>query len=219
MAIISVYIPDGDFQRTLDAICNNYKYQENFTSIETSLDDELTPVQTVVTITNPQTKSQFVNQIIRNFIGEHVKSYEIEVAKREAAETAQNAQNVFVDDGSTASVYNYHMVCLAPAKSQYDALSQVIAPGNSFSTALSSNGQLPASHYATEAGITETARQQLFILELAGGTSTGGIQTLFYVRCDPFTNIAQATNIDGYDIVGQECSMSALLQYLGLQEC
>lgn len=219
MAIISVYIPDGDFQRTLDAICNNYKYQENFTSIETSLDDELTPVQTVVTITNPQTKSQFVNQIIRNFISEHVKTYEVEIVKKQAVETINDSENIVVDDGATASVYKYNMICLAPAKSQYDALSQVIAPGNSFSVALSSNGQLPVSHYATEVGITETARQQLLVLELAGGTSTDGIQTLFYVRCDPYTNIAQATNIDGYDIVGQECSVSKLIQYLGLQEC
>ena len=41
----------------------------------------------------------------------------------------------------------------------------------------------------------------------------------FYVRCDPYTNIAQSTNIDGYNIVGQECSMAKLLEYLGLQEC
>lgn len=219
MAIISVYIPDSDFQRTLDAICNNYKYQESFTSKEIDPNAEIGQEVITITTPNPQTKSQFVNQIIRNFISEHVKAYEVELAKKEAEETARNAQNVLVDDGSTATVYNYHMVCLAPAKPQYDALSQVIAPGNSFSIALSSNGQLPASHYATEAGITETARQQLLVLELAGGTSTGGIQTLFYVRCDPFTKVAQSTNIDGYDIVGQECSMSKLLQYLGLQEC
>lgn len=213
MAIISVYIPDGDFQRTLDAICSNYKYQENFISAEIGNGLE------IATTPNPQTKSQFVNQIIRNFISEHVKTYEIEIAKKQAVETINDSENILVDDAATASVYKYNMICLAPAKSQYDALSQVIAPGNSFYVALSSNGQLPVSHYATEVGITETARQQLLVLELAGGTSTGGVQTLFYVRCDPLTNLAQSTNIDGYNIIGQECDMAKLLEYLGLQEC
>lgn len=149
----------------------------------------------------------------------NVKVYELEKARRDAEAAAANAGNVVVDDGSTASVYNYHMVCLAPAKAQYDGLATVIAPGNSFNIPVSQNGQLPATHYALEAGITETARQQLLVLELAGGTSTGGVQTLFYVRCDPYTNLAQSTNIDGYNIVGQECSMAKLLEYLGLQEC
>lgn len=171
------------------------------------------------TLPNPQTKAEFANGILRGFLAEHVKVYELEKARREAEALAADAGNVVVDDGSTASVYNYHMVCLAPAKAQYDGLASVIAPGNTFDIGLSSDGSQPPTHYALEAGITETARQQLLVLELAGGTSTGGVQTLFYVRCDPYTNLAQSTNIDGYNIVGQECSMAKLLEYLGLQEC
>lgn len=217
MAIISVYIPDGDFQRALDAICNNYQYQENFTVVQDP--SEFGGESQIISVPNPQTKSEFVNQVLGNFIKEHVKSYEIEVAKKQAEQQVNNIQMVSVDNGSTATVYNYHMICLEPARSQYDALAQIISPGNTFSIPLSSNGEMPVTHYALEAGITETARQQLLILEFAGGTSTGGIQTLFYVRCDPITNIAQATNIVGYDIIGQECNMTKLLQYLGLQEC
>lgn len=169
------------------------------------------------TIPNPQSKAEFTNEILRGFLGEHVKVYELDVARREAEVAANNAGSVVVDNGATATVYNYHMVCLEAAKAQYDALATVIAPGNTFHVPLSPSGQDPATHYGLEAGITDTARQQLLVLELAGGTSTGGYQTLYYVRCDPTTDIAQSTNISGYDIVGHPCSMASLLTHLGLQ--
>jgi len=169
-------------------------------------------------IPNPQTKAEFTNGVLRGFLAEHVTAYELDVARRQAEQAASQAGNVTVDDGATATVYAYHMVCLEPAKAQYDALASVVAPGNTFHIPLSADGQDPATHYGLEAGITDTARQQLLVLELAGGTTTGGVQTLFYVRCDPTTRIAQSTNIEGYDIVGQECSMSGLLTHLGLQE-
>ena len=170
------------------------------------------------TIPNPETKAMFTNGIVRGFLAEHTKVYELEQARRAAEAVANGSANVVVDDGATATVYDYHMVCLQPAKSQYDGLASIIAPGNSFNIPLSATGSSPASHYGLEAGITETARQQLLVLELAGGTSTGGVQTMFYVRCDPDTHIAQATNITGFDIVGKNCSFGALLTYLGLKE-
>lgn len=167
---------------------------------------------------NPQTKAEFTNGVIRGFLEEHVKAYELDLARKQAEQSAGQAGNVIVDDGSTATVYDYHMVCLEPAKAQYDALASVIAPGNLFNIALSANGENPATHYGLQAGITDTARQQLIVLEFAGGTSTGGVQTMFYVRCDPQTHIAQSTNISGFDIVGQPCSFSGLLNHLGLKE-
>lgn len=167
------------------------------------------------TISNPISKESFTNSVLRNFVSEHVRSYELELARRQAEEAL--AGNIMVDDGATAAVYNYHMVCVAPAKAQYDYLASIIAPGNTFDVALSADGNAPATCYALEAGITETARQQLLVLELAGGTTTDGNQTLFYVRCDPDTGIAQATNVDGYAIVGETCSLSALIAYMGLQ--
>lgn len=210
MAIISLYISDSDIERVLTSICSNYRY-ENFINIVQNGE--------IVSIENPKSKSDFVNEILRGFISDHVKSYELDLARRQAEQLAQNAGNVVIDNGSTASVYNYHMVCFESAKAQYDGLASIISPGNAFNIPLSSNGQLPATHYGLEAGITETARQQLLVLELAGGTSTGGVQTLFYVRCDPITNIAESTNVIRYDIIGKECNMTKLLEYLGLQEC
>lgn len=170
------------------------------------------------TIPNPETKAAFTNSIIRGFLAEHTKVYELDLARKAAETAASSVGSVTVDDGSTASVYDYHMVCLEPAKAQYDGLASIITPGNSFNIPLSANGSLPATHYGLQAGITDTARQQLLVLELAGGTSTNGVQTMFYVRCDPDTHVAMSTNIEGFNIVGQSCTFSSLLAHLGLQE-
>lgn len=169
-------------------------------------------------IPNPESKATFTNGVLRGFLAEHTKVYELDLARKQAEIAASGAGNVPVDDGSTATVYDYHMVCLEPAKPQYDALASVIAPGNSFNIPLSASGTNPATHYGLEAGITDTARQQLLVLELAGGTTTSGVQTMFYVRCDPQTHTAQATNISGFDIVGKPCAFSGLLNHLGLKE-
>jgi len=169
-------------------------------------------------ISNPETKAMFANGIVRGFLAEHTKVYELDMARKAAEAVANGTTSVSVDDGATATVYDYHMVCLKPAKAQYDGLASIISPGNSFSIPLSATGSSPATHYGLEDGITETARQQLLVLELAGGTTTGGVQTMFYVRCHPQTHIAQATNISGFDIVGKNCTFSGLLTYLGLKE-
>lgn len=168
-------------------------------------------------ISNPETKAMFANGIVRGFLAEHTKVYELDLARKAAEAVANGTTLVSVDDGATATVYDYHMVCLEPAKAQYDGLASIISPGNTFHIPLSASGTAPATHYGLEAGITETARQQLLVLELAGGTSTGGVQTMFYVRCDPQTHLAQSTNISDFDIVGKTCSFSGLLNHLGLQ--
>jgi len=205
MATISIYVADSDVTRIYDAIANNYKYQS------TTFDGAGNPVQ------NPQSKADFTNGILQGFLAEHVKVYELEKARQAAEAAASNAGNVTVENGATAKPYDYDMVCLAAAKEQYDGLASIIAPGNSFHIPLSANGQEPATHYGAEVGVTETARQQLLVLELAGGTTTNGVQTLFYTRCTPDTDLAVATNIPGYDIVGKPCSFTDLLSHLGLQ--
>jgi hypothetical protein len=207
MAILSIYIPDSGASRVFDAVAANYRYQETVPN----------PSGEGV-ISNPETKAAFTNGIVRGFLAEHTKVYELDQARKAAEAVANGSAGVTVDDGATATVYDYHMVCLEPAKNQYDGLASIIAPGNLFNIPLSANGISPVTHYGLEAGITETARQQLLVLELAGGTSTNGVQTMFYVRCDPQTHIAQATNISGFDIVGKACSFSALLTHLGLKE-
>ena len=195
MATISIYVADADVTRVYDAIANNYNYQES----------------------SAQTKADFTNSILQGFLAEHVKVYELDKARKAAEAAANNAGNVTVQDGSTAKPYDYDMVCLAAAKEQYDGLASIIAPGSSFHIPLSANGQDPATHYGAEVAVTETARQQLVVLELAGGTSTNGVQTLFYTRCTPDTDIAVATNIPNYDIVGKPCAFTDVVAHLGLK--
>ena len=206
MATISVYVKDSDIDRVYDAIANNYKYQAT-----TGFDDN------GAAIPNPVTKAEFTNGVLQGFLAEHVKVYELEKARQAAEAAASQAGNVAVQNGATAKPYDYDMVCLAAAKDQYDGLASIIAPGNTFHIPLSANGQEPATHYGAEVAVTETARQQLLVLELAGGTSTNGVQTLFYTRCTPDTDIAVATNIPGYDIVGKPCAFNDLIAHLGLQ--
>lgn len=207
MATISVYVKDSDVDRIYDAIANNYKYQNT-----TGFDAD------GIAIPNTMTKAEFTNSILQGFLAEHVKVYELEKARQAAEAAASQAGNVAVQNAATATPYDYDMVCVAEAKAQYDGLASIIAPGNTFDIPLSPNGQLPATHYGAEVAVTETARQQLLVLELAGGTTTGGVQTLFYTRCTPDTDIAVSTNIPNYDIVGKPCAFLDVIAHLGLQK-
>lgn len=201
-------ISEGEFVPVVSPFVGNYG-SSGILGVVTGVHPQIIP--------NPETKAMFTNGIIRGFLADHTKVYELDLARKAAEAVANGTTAVTVDDGATATVYDYHMVCLEPAKSQYDGLASIISPGNSFNIPLSTNGTAPATHYGLEVGITETARQQLLVLELAGGTTTNGVQTMFYVRCDPQTHIAQATNISGFDIIGKSCSFSGLLNHLELQ--
>lgn len=185
MAIISIYIRDEDIERVTEAICSNYRYDTGET--------------------NPWTKEQFVNKVIRKFITDNVKTYEIEEAKRIAL--AGKEYTVITDDGATATIHKYYMICVGSAKAQYDYIAGLLSPGNSFDIPLG-NGSI--THWGLEVGITETARQQLLALELSGGTSSDGEITLFYARCNT-NSVVEATNAD-QSIVGTEMSMSDFIQ-------
>ena len=53
----------------------------------------------VVLIDNPETEAQFANRMVRQFLLDNVKSYEINVAKQQAAEAASvNAESVTISD-------------------------------------------------------------------------------------------------------------------------
>jgi hypothetical protein len=206
MATISIYIPDSSADRVFDAIAANYRYQQTVPNPEGE-----------GTIPNPESKAAFANAILRGFLAEHTRVYELEQARKAAEIAANGIGNITVDDGTNATPYEYDMVCLAAAKEQFDGLANIIAPGNSFSIPLSANGQAPATHYGSEVAVTETARQQLVVLELSGGTQLGGVQTLFYTRCTPDTDIAVSTNIPNYDIIGKPCSFNGVISHLGLK--
>lgn len=70
MAIFSVDIADEDVDRVINSVCNNYNYQEEIISDNNQV------------IQNPETKFQFANRMVRKFLSDHVKKYELELAKK-----------------------------------------------------------------------------------------------------------------------------------------
>jgi ribosome-interacting GTPase 1 len=70
MAIFSVEIADTDVDRVINAVCNNYNYKDK---ILTDNNEE---------IINPESKPVFANRMVRKFLSDHVKKYELDLAKK-----------------------------------------------------------------------------------------------------------------------------------------
>ena len=95
MAIFQLEIADDDVSRVFDAICSNYGYRANIPNPEYIVDesDPDNPVEPVdaggnpipKTIVNPETQGDFTHKIVRKFLGDHVRAYEIDEAKKAAA--------------------------------------------------------------------------------------------------------------------------------------
>jgi len=85
MAQFSLEIADTDVFRVLEAVAANYNRPETI-----FVDGE--------EVDNPESKAVFANKIVRNFLSENVKAYEIKLAKRAAAEAAEAAAEVTITD-------------------------------------------------------------------------------------------------------------------------
>ena len=95
MAIFQLEIADDDVSRVFDAICSNYGYKATIPNPEYLVDtsDPENPVEPVdgdgnpipATIANPETQGDFTHKIVRKFLGDHVRAYEIDEAKKAAA--------------------------------------------------------------------------------------------------------------------------------------
>ena len=117
MAIFSVEIADADVVRVLDAIAGNYQRPETVSnpsyagSVEAVdgngdpiLDDDGNPTYTEPVdengdpipenIDNPESKSVFANRKVREFLTNHVQAFEMEAAKRAAAEAVDASVNI-----------------------------------------------------------------------------------------------------------------------------
>jgi hypothetical protein len=70
MAIFSVEIADEDVERVINAVANNYNYQEEIIDSDNRL------------VENPESKYVFANRMVRKFLSDHVKRYELELAKK-----------------------------------------------------------------------------------------------------------------------------------------
>lgn len=85
MAQFSIEIADQDVNRVLNAVAQNYNRPEKV-------------VVDGVEVDNPETVPQFVNRIVRQFLSENVRAFEVKEAKRVAAEQAnQNANPEILD--------------------------------------------------------------------------------------------------------------------------
>lgn len=81
MATITISIPDAAVTRVTDAFTKQFAYQDTIPD----------PNNPGATIPNPETKAQFVQRMIRNYIKEVVASYEARVAGDTAAQQARVA--------------------------------------------------------------------------------------------------------------------------------
>lgn len=95
MAQFSVEIADADVSRVLNALAANYRRPEQIPNPEF---DPMQPVSEVnlETIDNPETIAQFANRMVRNFLTENVRAYEVKLAKQQA-EDALNT-NITIND-------------------------------------------------------------------------------------------------------------------------
>jgi len=71
MAIFSIEIADTDVDRVINSVCSNYNYEEQVISNDNQM------------IPNPETKFAFANRMVRKFLSDHVRKYELELAKQQ----------------------------------------------------------------------------------------------------------------------------------------
>jgi 1,2-phenylacetyl-CoA epoxidase catalytic subunit len=78
MAIFSVEIADEDVERVINAVASNYNYQEEIMSENNRM------------VNNPESKYVFANRMVRKFLSDHVKKYELELAKKTLEEQLES---------------------------------------------------------------------------------------------------------------------------------
>ena len=70
MAIFSIEIADNDVGRVIESLCVNYGWKDVIVD----------PADPMGNIPNPETKPIFANRMVRQFLSDHVKKYEIDKA-------------------------------------------------------------------------------------------------------------------------------------------
>jgi len=85
MAQFSVEIADADVSRVLGALAANYNRPEKVPNSEFDPSQE-TSEANLELIDNPETVAQFGNRMVREFLANNVRAYEVKVAKQQAQE-------------------------------------------------------------------------------------------------------------------------------------
>lgn len=84
MAQFSVEIADQDVARVLGALAANYGRPEQIPNPDFNEFEEESETNTRL-IDNPETIAQFGNRVVRKFLADNVKAYEVRLAKEQAA--------------------------------------------------------------------------------------------------------------------------------------
>ena len=85
MAQFSVEIADADVARVLTALAVNYNRPAQVVNPDFDESQEESE-SNVRMIDNPETVAQFGNRMVRQFLAENVKAYEVRLAKQQAAD-------------------------------------------------------------------------------------------------------------------------------------
>lgn len=93
MAQYCINIPDEHVDRVVSGVANQYGYQEFLDNPDFN-DLEEVSEENPETIPNPQTKGQFVNQVVRGFLIDNVKAWEAKQAADAARQAAIDSVNI-----------------------------------------------------------------------------------------------------------------------------
>lgn len=85
MAQFTVDIADADVDRVLSALASNYNRPDQIPNPDFDEGQEESETN-VRMIDNPETLAQFGNRMVRIFLAENVKAYEVRLAKQQAAD-------------------------------------------------------------------------------------------------------------------------------------
>jgi len=84
---ITIEVDTPDVNRVLNAMAENYKRQTEVPNPGFDPGRPEHPVQNPATIDNPESKEDFLNRVVRQFLTENVYGHEVREAKRNAAAT------------------------------------------------------------------------------------------------------------------------------------
>lgn len=93
MAQFSVEINNSDINRVLNAISANYARPDRVKNPDFNPAEEESETNNPE-IDNPETKAQFANRKVREFLSENVKAYELRLAKEAAAANTNPTINI-----------------------------------------------------------------------------------------------------------------------------
>lgn len=95
MAQFTIEIADADVNRVLGALAANYNRPDQVPNSDFDSSQEPSESNPEM-IDNPETIAQFGNRMVRNFLAENVKAYEVRLAKQQAADALNT--NVLISD-------------------------------------------------------------------------------------------------------------------------